>query len=48
MVDTVDPDERADSEPSYLDIQCLQIQPLLCFDSSMVEFGHSKHLDPKI
>ena len=27
---TVDPDETAHFEPSHLDLQCLQIQLLLC------------------
>ena len=27
---TVDPDEMAHNEPSHLDLQCLQIQLLLC------------------
>ena len=30
MANTVDPDETAHYEPSHLDLQCLQIQLLLC------------------
>ena len=30
MANTVDPDETAQCEPSHLDLQCLQIQLLLC------------------
>ena len=30
MANTVDPDETAHYEPSHLDLQCLQIQQLLC------------------
>ena len=30
MANTVDPDEMAHNEPSHLDLQCLQIQLLLC------------------
>ena len=30
MANTVDPGETAHNEPSHLDLQCLQIQLLLC------------------
>ena len=39
---TVDPDKMAHYEPSHLDLQCLQIQLLLCLSLYMSISGINK------